>query len=373
MKKQIFKLAILALVALFYSCEKEEIKEVEVEVPKIVEEIAITETSTFNDGIWVSAEGNFGSKDGTISYINDSENGIANFAYQKVNDGTPLAGLIQSVTFSDDKAYVILNDVATIVIVDKTTLKKEASITMGLNNPRYMTIIGDKAYVTNWGSGLDETDDFVAVINLTTNTVEDTISLANGVEQILNKDNKLYVSHKGAWSTNDIVSVVDLGNSNAVTTIKVKEKPDEMFFSEDGQLIVLSSGRGTKFQDVAPFAAIERTAAAIQFIDLSTEAVVKELAFNENEGAELLAYEGGELYYNIGSKIYTIDDAATALSADTGLEVGDIYGLNVRDNKLYTVSFAFTSFSELKIRSLDSGSLIFSEAVGLGASKIYFQ
>ena len=194
----------------------------------------------YTKGIIISAEGVFNDKDGSISYVNNELTEAQNFIYAGKN-GALLGGLIQSITFTDTDAYIILNDVNTIVVADRYTFVKKAQITTGLDNPRYMTIVNGKGYVTNWGNGSDVNDDYIAIIDVVTNTIEaTTISLANGVEQILNKNNKLYVSHKGAFSTNNIISVVDLNAGNAISTITVNDNPDEMVFDNAGNLIVLS-------------------------------------------------------------------------------------------------------------------------------------
>ncbi len=48
-----------------------------------------------------------------------------------------------------------------------------------------MTFANGKGYVTDWGDGGSATDDVVAIINLATNTVESSISVGEGPEQII--------------------------------------------------------------------------------------------------------------------------------------------------------------------------------------------
>ena len=105
-----------------------------------------------------------------------------------------------------------------------------------------MTVVGDKGYSTNWGSTSVDTDDFVAVIDLNSNAVIQKIPVALGPERIVENDGKLYVSHKGAWSTNNLVSVIDIATEN-VAEVTVGDNPDELFFDANGILYVLSEGR----------------------------------------------------------------------------------------------------------------------------------
>lgn len=338
----------------------------------------------FEGGIIVSAEGNFGNKDGSVSFVGSNLNSLAtNFIYTGVNNAQ-LGGLIQSIAFNEDEAYIILNDVNTIVVVDRYTFEKKAEIKgkvdpttkkkTGLNNPRYMAFANGKGYVTNWGEGGDKTDDFLAVVDLKTKKLLESkqISLDNGVERIISKNNKLYVTHLGAWSSNNIVSVVDLGASNAVTKITVKDNPDEIFVDNSGNLVVLSEGKPT-YGGAPDYAVISNTTSAISFINASTNKVTREIVFPENQRATLLSYDNGKIYYYKGAdkKVYEIAETAKSL-ATSGIDVGRIYGMSAKDNNIYAVEYAFTKLSKLTIYDASKGKSKYSSVVGLGASKIYF-
>ncbi len=325
----------------------------------------------YDNGIIVSAEGNFGNKDGSVSFISNSLDSLAtNFVYKGVNNKAQLGGLIQSIAFTDTDAYIILNDVNTIVVVDRYTFKKKATIKTGLKNPRYMAIVNGKGYITNWGSGSDKTDDYLAVLNLKTNTLENPIPMDNGVEQIVSKGNKLYITHLGAWSTNNIVSVVDIATKKVVTKITVKDNPDEIFVDKSGNLIVLCQGRDIYDKN---WKVIDTTEGAISFISTATNKITREIPFSKESRASLMSYANGKIYYYKGKekKVYEINETAKEQAKD-GIGVEKIYGMTVKENKLYTVKYAFTSLSKLTVIDLSSKKSIYSSEVGLGASKIYF-
>ena len=86
-----------------------------------------------------------------------------------------------------------------------------------------------------------------------------------------------------------------------------------------------------------------------------------------------MSYENGVVYYykSIDSTVYSIDESATEL-ATTGINVGGIYGMSVKDEELYVVEYAFQSLSKLTVFDFESQQEVYSSAVGLGASKIYF-
>lgn len=329
------------------------------------------EVINYSNGIIISSEGNWGDKDGSISYVSDDLSSLAtNFIYTGEN-GVQLGSLIQSIAFDEENAYIVLDDAQSVVVVDKYTFKQKATIT-GFVNPRYMAIIGDKGYVTNWGATtFTDNDDYLAVIDLTTNTLEaETISLSYGVEQIIASDDKLYVTHKGAWSSNNIVSVVDVNNGNAVTEIEVNDTPDDIVFDDAGNLIVLCEGNTIYNAD---WSVAGITTAGISFIDTTSNSVTKSIEFAENDNATYLDYDNGSVYYyqSSASKVFEVEETATAIATE-GIEVGSIYGMSVRNSELFTVSYAFTSLSQLKVYDINTEEEIYSSAVGLGASKIYF-
>ncbi|NIJ46272.1 hypothetical protein FHR24_002756 [Wenyingzhuangia heitensis] len=356
----IFKLLLLSSIV-FTSCTKEE---------TITETITQNIFETINSDIIVSSEGNFGAKDGSVSYFGKNNTDV--FYYENEN-GAKAAGLIQSICFGEEDAYIILNDVSQIIVVDKNTFKKKAIVQTGLGNPRYMTIVGDKGYITNWGSGSDETDDYIAVLDLTTNTIEETtIPLANGVERVVTKNNKLYVSHQGGFSSNNIVSVVDLGAGNSITTVTVKDNPDELFFNNAGELVVLSQGKPLTYGGAPDYPALTNTTSSISFINIADNTINKELVFTENTRATLMSYDNGNIYYYVGDKVFMINDNSTEISTSKGISVGSIYGMSTKQNYLFTVSYSFTSLCKFNIVNVSTLETEYSSAVGLGASKVYF-
>lgn len=356
-KYSIFKLLIL-LSVVFVSCVKEE---------TIVQNVF----EAVDTNIIVSSEGNLNAKDGSVSYFGKNDSDI--FYYENVN-GAKVAGLIQSICFGEEDAYIILNDVSQIIVVDKYTFKKKAIVQTGLGLPRYMTIVGSKGYITNWGDGTDETDDYLAVLDLATNKIVESekIAMANGVERILVKDNKLYVSHKGGYSSNNIVSVVYLSDANKITTITVKDNPDEMFFNNAGELVVLCQGKPLSYGSTPPYPALTNTPSSITFINTADNSINKELVFAENTRATLMDYDNGNIYYYKDDKVFTIKDDATEISTTNGITVGSIYGMSTKDNHLFTVSYSFTSLCKLKVINISDKTTEYTSAVGLGAAKIYF-
>lgn len=357
--KLIFKLFLLSLV--FVSCNDDG---KELIVQNVFEAV--------NSNVVVSSEGNFGAKDGSVSFFGENKADV--FYYEQANNAQ-LGGLVQSIAFTETKAYIILNDVNQIVVVDKTTFVKESVIETDIENPRYMTIVGDKGYVTNWGVSGDESntdyDDYIAVVDLKTNKVLEKISdgLPFGPEQIIQANGKIFVSHKGAWGNNNKVSVIE--GDKVLKTIEVGNTPDELILNDNGELMVLSEDTAKEFNSDWSTKTTNNPSKVV-FINTELGTIVKELEFPLDVPVSLMAYEDGVVYYYANDVVYSIDSSATEVVLDKVFEGERLYGINVKNEKIFALKRAFTSLSKLTVYNIYSKSVQFETAIGLGASKVYF-
>jgi YVTN family beta-propeller protein len=169
----------------------------------ISETVTITDNDSFafEAGILISNEGPFGSGFGTVSYIDANFTAVDNDIYQDVNNDN-LGNIVQSIGFSETNAYVVANVGNKITVVNRFSFEEITKIETGLMNPRFMITANNKGYVTNWGSGSDATDDYIAVIDLDTNTITTTIPVSEGPEELLFDGTNIYVAHQGGFGVN---------------------------------------------------------------------------------------------------------------------------------------------------------------------------
>ncbi|WNH07858.1 YncE family protein [Thalassobellus suaedae] len=321
----------------------------------------------YENGILISGEGS-GAGTGSVSFVSNDFTSSENLIYKKVNNNNEFGTYLQSVAFDNERAFVIV-DAGTITVVDRYTFVQEATITTGLVTPRYMVIVGDKGYVTNWGSTVDETDDFIAVVDLNTYEVEGTIAVGNGPERIIEKDDVLYVSHKGAYTNNDVVSVIDISTKN-VQEVTVQDNPDELFFNSSGGLVVLSEGRTVYDSN---WSVISKTSGSISTINTSTLEVDSVLSFADGEQPSLMVLDEGTIYYELNGGLYEMDENATTLAATSSFTPdGYFYGLEVRDGSIYTLDGNFSDASTLYVYDTATKEKTQTISVGIGAAKIYF-
>ncbi len=316
----------------------------------------------FLDGILVLNEG--GNSD--ISFIAEA-NQVTNNVYGLANSGSQMGNIGQSLTMHNDIAIVALNGSDKVVIANNKTFENIATISSGVVNPRYTAVYNNKAYVTCWGSGGDTTDDYLAVINLTTNTLEAPIPMAEGVEKIKEINGKLYIAHQGGYNTGNIVTVYDIFAGTS-TTIGVNDVPTEMI-KVGNFLYVLSAG-------LQAWHAGGPTTASLAKIDLTADTVISTLNFDASVTPFHMDTDGTYLYITSNVDIYrynlTTDTLeATSFITTTAAGYSGIYGLNVIDDKIYVAdanNYAINGFvHEYNL----TGTLLNTFTVGQNPNHIY--
>ncbi|WP_339663580.1 DUF5074 domain-containing protein [uncultured Polaribacter sp.] len=317
----------------------------------------------YDGGILISGEGS-GAGTGSVSFVSDDFETVENLIYKKVNS-TELSTYLQSMAFDTDRAFIIVDNQNTITVVDRYSFVKEATITEELATPRFMTVADNKGYVTNWGT----TEAFVAVYDLTSYEFIKKINIAFGPERIIESNGKLYVSHQGAYGSNNIISVIDIA-TDVVEEITVSDRPDEMFFNNNGQLVVLSEGA---VQYDASWNVIGNTIGSISTINVSNNTIVSQLDFASGQHPSLMVLENNTIYYALSGKVYAIDIDATSLSTSEIVTAeGYLYGMEVEGNSLFTLNASFTDLSTLNVYDITTKAKTQTRSVALGASKIYF-
>ena len=322
----------------------------------------------YDHGILISGEGS-GPSTGSVSYVSEDLTISENLIYKKVNNGE-LGIYLQSMAFDDDRAFIVVDNQNTITAVDRYSFEKVGSLTTNLEAPRYMTVANDKGYVTNWGT----TEAFIAVYNMNDYSFIKKIIIGSGPERVLERNGKLYVSHKGGFGTNNIISVIDIATDN-VEEIEVNNNPDEMFFDNSGNLVVLCEG-GVIYD--SNWNVIGHTLGSISKINTRTNEVNK-IDFEEGVHPSLMVYKDGYIYYSIGTKVYKMNASDVNLPSSEFLTVelfatgySSFYGMEIEDNKFYTLSTRFSDTSELNVYNLNDKTKIKTIEAPVGASKIYF-
>ena len=301
------------------------------------------------DGVIVLNEGGAGGNEATISFIDN--NTVTNNVFGLANPGMDLGDTAQSLTMYNDLAVVVLNISNEVKIVNNKTFQHIATIS-GLNNPRYSAVYNNKAYVTCWGSA---TDDYLAVIDLTTNTLETTITVADGTEKIKEINGKLYIAHQNA----DFVTVYNIATQQS-TQIQVEDTPSELV-TLGNDLYVLCG---------VPSWGLPTAIASLHKIDLSTDTATNIFTFPAGVNAFHMDTDGTDFFITAGADIYKYDVSANTLTTNALIStpVNDIYmgiyGMNVINNNIYVADAnGYVADGKVYVYSLQ-GSLLNTFTVG---------
>lgn len=316
-------------------------------------------TGEFQHGIFVLNEGNFGAGNASVSFL--SKDGmVTNDIFGQVNNEA-LGDVAQSIYLEGDLAYIIVNGSGKIEVVNRYTFEKQASISTGLINPRHLTIHDGKAYVTNWGDPANPDDDYVAVVNLSNYTIETTIPVTEGPEQIITINDKLFVAQMGGWGYGNSISVIQPGSQTVSANIPVADVPSSI--AADGDvLIVMSSGKAAWTGD--------ETQGALTAIDTHNNHILSSTAFAAGSHPNKMAVSGNSLFYTIDDQVYKtgVNPSSwnsTGLLFSTSVEgTFGAYSFAVRNGFIYIGDAGdYTSDGRVLIYK-DSGSFMGSYTVG---------
>ncbi len=342
-------ISLVTVVSLFVSCQSDD------------DNSSIDSGSIPEERIIVSHEG--ASVSGSTSVVSLDLKTVNNKFYDTVN-GEELGVFQQSIGFNGDKAYIVVDNQNTITVVDKVSFVKQATITEKLKTPRYIAFANGKGYVTNWGDTSLATDDFVAVVDLTSNVVENTIAVAEGPEQSVIKGNKLYVSHKGGFGINNRVSVIDLSTSN-VKEIETLFLPDEMVLVGD-DLWVSCEGTPVWRPEGESIGGLIK-------IDTRTDEITSSIEFPLGQHTSQMVFENGNIYYTVSNEIFELAVTETTLPT-TAITEGAINGMAIKEGVIYVVDAKdFASGGTLNTYNLNEKKWGTPVTVGVAPAKIYFQ
>lgn len=348
-------LTLIVSSAFFVSCSNDD-DNTEVQVPK----------GNYDGGLFIANEGQFGLANGNVSYLSDDLQ-IENNVFSLLNPGKTKNDIIQCIGFNGDFAYLVVNYSNKIEVVNRYTFKSIATITTDLNNPRYIAFANGKGYVTNWGDGSNTEDDYVAIVDLTSNTVTSKIPVIEGPEKIIENDGKLYVAHKGGYNFGNSITVINSATNTVATNFVVGDIPTSLE-KDNGSLYVLCEGN--------PYYAPTETAGKLVKVSLSTNTVTSSISF---EGITThpgyLDIENDKLYYNVASKIYAAPTSTTTLPTTPVFEatkVSVLYGLAVKNSKIYVADKGNGQDNgKIYIYSL-TGTLANNFSVGVNPNGFYF-
>lgn len=329
----------------------------------------------YTNGLFVLNEGNFGAGNSEISFIDSHLIGASNNIFASANDGDALGDTAQSIAIYEDYAFIVVNNSHKVVVVNRHSFEFIDVIEEGIDNPRYMTVVDGKGYVTNWGDPNDNSDDYIAVIDLETMAVSQEISVDFGPEKIVSNDQNVFVAHKGGFGQNNKLSVIN-ANSNSVTEVlEVGDVPNSLQLVNN-DLWVLAGGN-------PDYAAGGQTDGKLVQIDLGSLQINKEFNF-EGISPSHLELDQGKLYYTVSttdwdtfeteSNIYAMELNSSVLPTESIFSTDkSFYGAAIKDGKYFGGDAKdYASNGSVYVYDLETGEELEEFSVGISPSGFFF-
>jgi hypothetical protein len=320
------------------------------------------------DSAYVVNEGAFQSTNATITLLNvDSNVSVTkNKLFNKAN-GWKLGDIAQSMSFHNDKAYIVVNNSQKMEIVDKRSFKSVA-VMEGLSYPRqFMGISKNKGYLTD-GSSSNGKNAHILVIDLNSYSIADSIEVGKGPESMLKKDKKVYVTNFGGYSTGKTVSVIDSEADTLLENITVAEKPADIASGANGNIWVYCKGTYNT-------SSYTYNAKLVKIDSESYETTTYDIGEISSFGSYLMAISPDKetIYYTGSDGIYAMDVNASDLPASASIEEMP-YGINVHpgNGNIFCLVSAGTN-SGYAIRYDTEYNLLDSTKVGISPNSVVFE
>jgi YVTN family beta-propeller protein len=357
---QLFFLSAFAIAFTFSSCKKDD--------PDPEPVVGTTPGTSFDNGVFVTNEGPFGTGTGTISFYSRSSGSVSNDIFESKN-GYPLGNIVQSMEIYNGKAYVIVNNSGKVEVADGTSFASAGAIT-GFTYPRYFLGINTtKGYVSEWGLG--GVLGAIKIINLTTNTVTGTIPTGKGAEAMVLAGTKVYVTCSGGFDNDSIVNVINTLTNAVETTINVGANPKSIKMDANGKLWVLCSGQwDPTYTFLMKPGKLVRIDTATNTVDLSLP-----FASTTSQPSNLVINNSlTSLYYSYNGAVYAQGYTATGLSGSAIIN-RSFYGFGIDPVNDYFYGSDAVDFSSngKVIRYNASATVVDSFAVGVIPGNFFFK
>jgi DNA-binding beta-propeller fold protein YncE len=196
-------------------------------------------------GFFLLNEGNMGNNTASLDYF-DYESGMYHkniFAERNPGVVNELGDVGNDIRIYGNKLYAVINCSHLVEVMDVGTVRHIAGIS--IPNCRYIVFDGGYAYVSSY-AGAVTTDlnsrlGYVAKIDTATLTVIGTCVVGYQPEDMVVRDNKLYVANSGGYRFplyDNTVSVVDLDSFREIRKITVDVNLHRMMLDSHGNIYV---------------------------------------------------------------------------------------------------------------------------------------
>lgn len=200
-------------------------------------------------GLYILNEGNMGNNKCTIDFYNCTNGYYLRNIYAERNPNVvkELGDVGNDIAVYQNKLFAVVNCSHFVEVMDARTAVHIG--TVNITNCRYITFKGDKAYVSSYAGPvqIDPNARPGKIVEFDINTLEITREVVVGYqpEEMVIKDNKLYVANSGGYRPGNYdrrVMIVDLDSFEVTKEIDVAINLHRMEMDNNGRIYVSSRG-----------------------------------------------------------------------------------------------------------------------------------
>ena len=270
---------------------------------------------------------------------------------------------VQSLLVADSLVYVLMGETGAIEVFSAATNERVGRIE-GIPNPRYMALAGaDKAYVTSQDYSGNPAR--VAVVDLGSNTVAETIEVGGTPESVAVAEGRAYVALGGFGGSGE-VAVLDVATDAVVQTLDAEcDGARQVVVDEQDEVVVFCTG-ATQYD--ADFNVIGTTNGAIRVLDGATGQVIERVDLD----ARITSASSGQsvFYAPAAEEAYATLSDTTVLRFNTATNQTDVrlgpfegnplgaVGYDVRSERLYLGRFTgYTTPADVTVHDRDGAEV----------------
>jgi hypothetical protein len=110
-----------------------------------------------------------------------------------------------------------------------------------------LSVSPDKAYISQWGAtGVDGS---IAVLDLTSWEIQQTISTGSGTEQMLQVDGLIYAVNSGGFGRDSLLLGIDPNSNTIISETAVGDNPGSLVAGDSGNIWTIGRGHTENFYD----------------------------------------------------------------------------------------------------------------------------
>ncbi|RZK62355.1 MAG: hypothetical protein EOO59_02755, partial [Hymenobacter sp.] len=282
-------------------------------------------------------------------------------AFGAANSGAALGDVIQDMGVVGSTGYICVNNSARVQVVSLPSFK--AVTTLRTPQPRYFAASATRGYVTAWrGSYTGYQAGTVLVIDLSKNTIIDSVKVGTNPERPAISGNLLYVPN----SYDSTISVIDLGTNKVTSTVTVAPGPQTVVVDNSGNLWARCS---------RPYGSTATPAATlVRFAPGSTTPQLTLPFATSSSGHLAISPDRQTLYYNYAGAEYSLPITATALATTPFIRRSfNGFAIDPRDNTVFgAVSTGYSTNGYFLHYAAGGGTRLDSVGVRVGPNGFAF-